>query len=63
MAFFVFAKVGKDRLSSYVKRFEINSKDKNTYLKLLVNQVRKRSSKKTFRALEQLHIYLHQGIK
>ena len=40
----------------------INSKDKNTYLKLRVNQVRKRSNKETFRALEQLQIYLHQGI-
>ena len=40
----------------------INSKDKNTYLKLRVNQVRKRSNKEKFRALEQLQIYLHQGI-
>ena len=39
----------------------INSKDKNTYLKLQVNQVRKRSKKKKVRAMEQLHIYLHSS--
>ena len=33
-------------------------KDKK-YLKLQVNQVRKRSKKKKVRAREQLHIYLH----
>ena len=35
-------------------------KDKK-YLKLQVNQVRKRSKKKKVRAMEQLHIYLHSS--
>ena len=35
----------------------INSKDKDTYLKLQVNQIKKLQSSRT-----TAHIYLHQGI-
>ena len=45
---------------STVFQFDVVDKFKDKkYLKLQVNQVKKRSKKKKVRAREQLHIYLH----